>query len=251
MELYGLVTLVGVVVLLVLEPVLARNSLHHSRLDRWCNNIGLALTNEVIRFFLPLALALIAVDGPWQAFNASSLGLLWGTLLAFIIMDFSLYWVHRFSHELRWLWRLHRTHHSDLDMDVTTSFRHHPGEVGLKLILMSGFIGLLGFTPAHLLTYVLLHRGFALWSHSNIRMPESLERQLAKVLVTPRVHQIHHSAWQPETDSNYGQVLTLWDRLFKTYLSPDQVPCPARFGLENFRSDDDQRLSALFAQPIR
>lgn len=113
MGIYGLVTLVGVVLLLALEPILARNSLHYSRLDRWCNNIGLAFTNEVIRFCLPLALALVAVDGPWQAFNASSLGLLWGTLLAFIIMDFSLYWVHRFSHELHWLWRLHRTHHSD------------------------------------------------------------------------------------------------------------------------------------------
>lgn len=237
--------------LIALEPVFARNSLHHSRLDRWCNNIGLAFTNEAIRFFLPLALALIAVDGPWQAFNASSLGLLWGTLLAFFIMDFSLYWVHRFSHELGWLWRLHRTHHSDLDIDVTTSFRHHPGEVGLKLILMSAFIGLLGFTPAHLLTYVIAHRCFSLWSHSNIRLPEGLERQLTKVWVTPRVHQIHHSAHQPETDSNYGQVLTLWDRLFGTYISPEDVPCPARFGLEEFRSNEEQRLGALLAQPVR
>jgi len=110
MGIYGLVTLVGVVLLLALEPILARNPLHYSRLARWSNNIGLAFTNELIRFFLPLALALVAFDGPWRAFNASSLGLLWGTLLAFIVMDLSLYWVHRFSHELRWLWRLHRTH---------------------------------------------------------------------------------------------------------------------------------------------
>lgn len=251
MGIYGLVTLVGVALLLALEPVFARNPLHHSRLDRWSNNVGLAFANEVIRFFLPLALALVAIEGPWQAFNASSLGLLPGTLLAFILMDIGLYWVHRFSHEVRWLWRLHRIHHSDLDMDVTTSFRHHPGEVGLKLILVSGVVGVLGFTPAHLLTYVIAHRCFALWSHSNVNLPAGLERQLAKVLVTPRVHQIHHSAHQPETDSNYGQVLTLWDRLFGTYISPEDVPCPTRFGLEQFRSNEDQRLSALLAQPVR
>ena len=251
MGIYELVPLVGMLILLGLEPVIGRNRLQYSRLDRWSNNVGLAFINEALRFVFPLGLALIAVEMPWPGLNAGALGPIWGAVLAFFLMDFCLYWLHRASHRLGWLWRLHRLHHTDLDLDLTTNFRHHPGEVGINLIVISGLVGLLGFTPAHLLPYLLVQRCISLLSHSNVAFPVALERHLGELLVTPRVHQIHHSALQPETDSNYGQVFTLWDRLFRTYISPDTVPCPARFGLERFRAGKDQRLAALLSQPMQ
>jgi sterol desaturase/sphingolipid hydroxylase (fatty acid hydroxylase superfamily) len=248
---YELVTLVAIGLLMAAEGLLRRNPLTRPRYDRWMSNIGFGFANELIRGALPFFLSLLLIDAAWRPLDAGALGPLTGVLVAFVVLDLAIYWVHRVSHRLPWLWRLHRTHHCDLDVDVTTSFRHHPGEFCINLIFLYLLIGLCGFTPTQVLFYVLAYQCVSLWSHSNFRLPEKLENSLSVVLVTPRVHQIHHSAWRPQTDSNYGQIFTFWDRLFGTYTSPTVVSCPTRFGLEAFRSADEQRLRALMLQPVR
>jgi sterol desaturase/sphingolipid hydroxylase (fatty acid hydroxylase superfamily) len=153
---------------------------------------------------------------------------------------------HHCHSETPWLWRVHRVHHFDNVVDVSTGLRNHPVEL-LPVVLINASVAIMfGLLPWALITYGTAEALFALYSHANIRFPTSLDRTLRLVLVTPRIHAVHHSAHKPETDSNYGGVFTIWDRLFGTYCDL-RADCPEKmqFGLAELR---DQRVSDLWWQ---
>lgn len=226
--------------------------------SRWyqrLNNVVLMLINHLLsRLLIPGGLVAVAY---WS--SAQQLGLLtmmqapgWLMLLAGVLwLDFIAYGLHRVSHRLPWLWRLHRLHHSDLEVDVTTEFRHHPFEALLSLAVYSLAIVLGGLTAEAVMTYFLLSIPIVIISHANWLWPRVVDRWLRLLVVTPAMHRIHHSAWQPETDSNYGIVFPWWDRLLGTYRhEPRESYREMTLGLERFRGVKDQVLPRLLLNPF-
>jgi len=132
-----------------------------------------------------------------------------------LLLDYLGYTWHRLLHAPL-LWRLHRVHHSDLDMDLTTAWRFHFGEMLASIPWRAGLPALLGVRPASVLGFEAVFEACTAFHHSNWRLPFAVEHRLVRLLVTPRTHGIHHSQVQRETDSNFGVVLTLWDRLHRT-----------------------------------
>ncbi len=149
-------------------------------------------------------------------------------------------------HKVPLFWRLHRVHHLDTHLDISTSLRSHPGELVTNLIIVVPGTIVFGLTPWVLIIYELADSTVSLFSHANLRMPQNWDRWLRWVLVTPNMHSLHHSSYQPETDSNYGTVFTFWDRLFGTYRhAPLGGYDKLQIGLKEIR---DQRASDLWWQ---
>jgi sterol desaturase/sphingolipid hydroxylase (fatty acid hydroxylase superfamily) len=198
-------------------------------------NIGMGLINAAIAFLLPVSTVFSA---QWAArhgiglLNQLSLPATAAAAATVAVRSLATYMNHCLSHRLPWLWRIHRVHHSDTALDLSTGFRNHPLELAVLApwlaIVTIGF----GLDPLTLLAYETVAVAFALWDHANFRLPRRAERVLRTLVVTPAMHQLHHSAVQAETDSNYGDVFSLWDRLFGTYRSPDEAALAAmRIGL--------------------
>jgi sterol desaturase/sphingolipid hydroxylase (fatty acid hydroxylase superfamily) len=217
---------------------------------RWETNFGLGLINLALIPLVPIS-ALWASQ--WARSNeVGALNLLndrWW-LLAVIatiaIQSFANYAAHYLFHKTPWLWRLHRVHHFDTAVDVTTGLRNHPLEFLLMLFIEIPNAIIFGLLPWALICYGAAEALFSLFTHANIKMPTKLDRMIRLVFVTPRLHAVHHSSDRLETDSNYGGVFTIWDRLFGTYCDL-RADCPEQmqFGLPELQ---DQRASELWWQ---
>lgn len=153
------------------------------------------------------------------------------TLVALVLIDAWMHCWHRANHELSFLWRLHRTHHTDRDLDASSAFRFHPGEVLLSGLLRLGVIGVTGVGMGHLLLYEAILIPVILVHHGNIRLPGLLERGLRWMIVTPGMHHLHHLRVPEETDSNYSSVFSWWNRVGGTFREP-RSDTPVTFGLE-------------------
>ncbi len=137
-------------------------------------------------------------------------------LIAFLILDYANYLWHILNHKIPLLWRFHLVHHTDPDLDLTTAVRFHFGEMIGSLIFRGAFVFITGGSPLLIIIYEILFEAEILFHHSNIRLPIKAERLLNLLIVTPRMHGIHHSFYKNETDSNYSSILSIWDRLHKT-----------------------------------
>jgi sterol desaturase/sphingolipid hydroxylase (fatty acid hydroxylase superfamily) len=135
---------------------------------------------------------------------------------AFLLLDYALYWWHRFNHQSSRLWRFHAVHHADRDLDASTGLRFHFGEMALAALFKAAQVVVIGPEPAALRAWQSVLVASVVFHHSNLRLPPRLERRLAAVVVTPRMHGIHHSVAREETDSNYSSLLAWWDRLHRT-----------------------------------
>jgi sterol desaturase/sphingolipid hydroxylase (fatty acid hydroxylase superfamily) len=191
-----------------------------TRKSRWPTNLGLGVFFILLATLSPVTSLLAAnwaQEQGYGLFNFLGLPDWLAFILGFLARSFAGYCFHFFSHKLPVLWRLHRVHHSDDRLDVTTSLRAHP----LEFFLLVPFMGLVaiafGLAPAALIAYELAESINSLLTHANIRLPERIDRKLRLVFVTPNMHTAHHSSWQPETDSNYGNLFSFWDRLLGTY----------------------------------
>ena len=139
-----------------------------------------------------------------------------GLALDIALLDFLIYWWHRANHEVGFLWRFHEVHHLDRFLDTTSALRFHFGEVLLSALARAGVILLLGFPFSSVLAFEALVLFAAVFHHSNLRLPAGLERALARVVITPSIHWVHHHARRADTDSNYGTIFSFWDPLFGT-----------------------------------
>ena len=137
-------------------------------------------------------------------------------VIAFLLMDLSFYWWHWLNHRSRFLWRFHNVHHIDADLDVSTGFRFHFGEVAMSAVFRVVQVALIGISAPAFAAYELVFQINTLFQHSNVRLPIGLERVLSMVFVTPRMHGIHHSQVRGETNSNYSVVFSWWDRIHRT-----------------------------------
>ncbi len=176
----------------------------------------------------------------------------WATvLLAIVLLDLVIYAQHVLFHGVPALWRLHRMHHADLDVDVTTGVRFHPVEILLSIGIKLGAVAILGAPLLGVLLFEILLNVSSLFNHGNVRMPERLDRVARWLVVTPDMHRTHHSAVPSETNSNFGFNLPWWDRLFGTYRAAPAAGHEAmRLGLEQFRDPRDLRLDRMLLQPL-
>lgn len=171
-------------------------------------------------------------------------------ILAVLLLDLWTYAWHRLNHRLLFLWRFHRVHHSDPHMDVTTANRFHLGEIVLSSVLRIPLIFLLGIQLEQLAIYEMLMFAVVQFHHANVSIGGKWDRLLNWFIVTPFMHKVHHSRWQPETDSNYSSLLSVWDRLFRSFrTSPD--PASLRLGLDEFADARSQTLTGMLATPLK
>jgi sterol desaturase/sphingolipid hydroxylase (fatty acid hydroxylase superfamily) len=209
----------------------------------------------VSRIFLPtgaVGLALIAQRQGWGLFNALEWPSWAEVAISAIILDLAIYFQHRLFHGVPVLWRLHRMHHADLDVDATTGNRFHPIEILLSMAIKFGVIVAIGAPLLGVLLFEILLNGTSLFNHANIRVPTWLETVLRLVVVTPDMHRVHHSIHRDETDSNFGFNLPWWDRIFRTYRAqPRDGHDGITFGIQQFRDEKELRLLRMLAQPFR
>ena len=208
-----------------LEALAPRRARSLSRSRRWPTNLAITLLNTVALRGLAVLAPLLAIGA---ALDARSQG--WGLLnrldwpgwvelaLAVLILDLAIWMQHWVTHKVPLFWRFHRVHHADRDMDVTTGFRFHPVEILASMGLKIALVYLLGPSALAVLVFEILLSGTALFNHANLALPGPLDRALRLVLVTPDMHRVHHSIHREEHDGNYGFALSLWDRLFRTYV---------------------------------
>lgn len=221
---------------------------------RWLANFGLVAIGTVLMSVLKLSLlgaALWAQDFGFGLFNLVEAPAVVELGLAWLLLDVAIYAQHRAFHEIRWLWPLHRVHHSDVEFDVTTGLRFHPGELIVSQLFKIAVIVLLGAPWLAVLLFEIGLSSFSLFTHANLRLPTGLERALRWLFVTPDMHRIHHSTHRDEHDSNYGNLLSLWDRLLGSYTpAAREPPRDMRIGLKEFRVPSSQTLPSLLAQPL-
>jgi sterol desaturase/sphingolipid hydroxylase (fatty acid hydroxylase superfamily) len=170
-------------------------------------------------------------------------------IIASLIFDAWIYTWHRLNHVVPFFWRFHQVHHNDLEMDMSTALRFHPGEIFLSSMINVGIFLLFGITIELLVSYKLVFNINVLFHHSNIALPDTWDRVLRTVLVSPNMHRVHHSMKVEETNSNYSSVLTIWDRLFGSYRRSD--PQNIVFGLEYDRTPEKQSLKYLLLRPFK
>jgi sterol desaturase/sphingolipid hydroxylase (fatty acid hydroxylase superfamily) len=171
-------------------------------------------------------------------------------IAAFLLMDLTFYWWHIANHRIGFLWRFHNVHHIDPDLDVSTGFRFHFGEVGMSAAFRVMQVLLIGISMPAFAVYELVFQGNTLFHHSNLRLPIRLERLLNKVLVTPRMHGIHHSQVRRENNSNYGVVFPWWDRVHRT-LGLNIPQAEIAIGIPGYSQPDDNRLKNALLMPFR
>lgn len=212
----------GIFALMAVWELLApRRDLSTSRLLRWSNNLGLVFFNSIIlRLLFPAAavgMAVFAGQQGWGLFNYREVSFLVAVMASVVIMDFIIYLQHVMVHAVPILWRFHRVHHADLDFDVTTGARFHPFEIILSMLIKFAIILLLGPPLVAVVIFEVVLSTTAMFNHANVRLPQSLDRWLRWMVVTPDMHRVHHSIHDDETNSNFGFNLPWWDRLFGTY----------------------------------
>lgn len=233
-----------------------RRSLPRAR--RWLTNWAIVVVDSLTLRLLALVLPLLAVGAAldagaqaWGLFNRLSLSP-WVTVPATVlIFDLAIWAQHLLTHKVPLLWRFHRVHHADRDIDVTTAIRFHPVEIAFSMLIKIGLVYLLGAPAAGIVLFEIVLNGTAMFNHANIRLPLWLDTALRKVLVTPDMHRVHHSVHQHEHDSNYGFALSVWDRLFGTYVAqPAQGHEGMTTGLE-WQDERPGRLGWSLLLPFR
>ena len=170
-------------------------------------------------------------------------------LTSFLVFDCWTYWWHRINHRVPFLWRFHRMHHSDPDVDVTTAGRFHVGEIVFSSSIRILFIPLFGFPIEAVVLYDFVQLPVIAFHHANISVSAGIDRALRMVLVTPFMHKVHHSRLREETDSNYSSILSVWDRIFGSFVEKEKYTT-ITFGLTGFDSDRTQSLPGLLRTPL-
>src|SRR5262245_50881239 len=241
-------------VLAVAERMAPRRRGSLDRWLRWPTNYFLTLINLIAMGALPVSFvgaAIWAEKNGWGVFNWIHLPLLVVITATLIVRGFISFSTHYLMHLVPMFWRVHRVHHLDTEFDVSTTVRFHPLEFFIQSVPGVAIVVTFGLAPWVLMSYELLDVAVTLWSHSNLRLPVAVDRLLRYVIVTPDLHRVHHSAWKPETNSNFGAVFPIWDLVFGTFRAvPRDAHERMRLGLDEMHGPDAQRPLWLLMSPL-
>jgi sterol desaturase/sphingolipid hydroxylase (fatty acid hydroxylase superfamily) len=227
---------------------------HFSMLHRFVRNFVLSIPGfAVVRLAMlpiPLAVAAWAQDRHIGLLNWLALPGWAAAIATFLLMDYAYWWWHRTNHMVPLFWRFHNVHHTDLDLDVSTAARFHFGEMILSIGFLSLAVMVFGIAPIMLVGFFITLEVATLFHHSNWRLPIKLERLLNLIIVTPRMHGIHHSIVQRETNSNWGTIFCWWDKLHRT-LRRDVPQDAITIGVAGYREEHELTLGKLFSLPFQ
>jgi sterol desaturase/sphingolipid hydroxylase (fatty acid hydroxylase superfamily) len=239
---------------LVGEQFSPRRRRYKAASRRWIGNVSLGLFSNgilVLPALIPLTAAFASEITPVGLLNLVELPPGLRVLIAIVVLDGVAYAQHRLLHRVDLLWRLHLVHHSDLEIDATTTFRHHPAEAIFNGVVVGVVILAIGFSPAEVVAYTWVAFVIELLAHANFALPSRLSAVLGRLIVTPEFHRVHHSRENAEANANFGQAFSIWDFLFGT----EQVRTPddrrhLEFGLDVFRDPKFSLPHYLLAQPL-
>jgi sterol desaturase/sphingolipid hydroxylase (fatty acid hydroxylase superfamily) len=258
---WRLAIFVGVLlVMAAIELLWPKRKLSVSKGRRWLTNLGIAgIDTLVLRGMALLAVPVAAVAAAYVA-QSRGLGLLnqvawpgWIKLIvSLLVLDLAIWAQHLVSHKVPIFWRLHQVHHTDRDIVVTTAVRFHPIEIALSMLWKIVVVVPLGASPFAVFLFEVILNACAMFNHANIALPAWLDRVLRFFIVTPDMHRVHHSVLRREHDRNYGFNLSLWDRLFGTYLGePEAGQLGMTIGLPPYQSEAPTRLGWSLWLPFR
>ena len=243
------------VLLAASEKFWPRRPLTVSKTERWCGNLTIILMNNLLVILVfplaPFGIAVMAQNSGWGLFNQIKLSGPLEIAASLLLLDLVIYLQHRMFHRVRVFWRIHRMHHTDLDLDVSSGIRFHPLEITLSLVIKMLAVVVLGTPPFAVLLFEILLNATSMFSHANLRIPLAIDHWLRMALVTPDMHRVHHSVIPRETDSNFGFNLPWWDRLFGTYKAqPRDGHERMVIGLKEFRNLRELGLRQLLLIPF-
>jgi sterol desaturase/sphingolipid hydroxylase (fatty acid hydroxylase superfamily) len=243
-----------------LELALPMRQRREPRARRWSTNLLIAGVGVALVRVLALVAAPLVATGAALFAEQRDLGSLnqfdgpaWlEVLAAVVVLDGLIYLQHVATHKVPLLWRLHRMHHADRDIDVTTGIRFHPIEIGLSMLYKSAAVILLGASPLAVVLFEVILNGTTMFNHTNVRLSGWLDRVLRSLIVTPDMHRIHHSVQRREHDTNHGFALSIWDRVFGTYTAePEGGHLGMTVGLSEYQSEAPSRLGWSLGLPFQ
>lgn len=226
----------------IAETLLSKRARTLPRVKRVFTNLTMmGLSSVLLALAFPMiaiGTAAFAAEKNWGVFNLTAWPIWLEFILAMIIFDFTIWAQHVATHKIPLLWRLHKVHHADRDIDVTTGLRFHPIEIALSMLYKMGIVLALGPSVLAVLIFEIILNGCALFNHSNLKLPPKLDRFLRLILITPDFHRVHHSATESETNRNYGFSVPWWDWLFRTYQAqPEKGHNEMTIGLSQYQSE--------------
>ncbi len=248
-----LLPLITFIVFSVLERFIPLQEKYFSKLKRLLVNGSMGIIGYLLS--APIALTVIIFSTNLSQEMNFGLHLLdirpvYKFFLSFLGLDLSIYLWHRLNHKISVLWRFHNVHHIDTEMDAATAFRFHFGELILSSLFRSVVLFLCGIKLVDLVLFEVLVTSCAIFHHSNIRLPNGFEKIIQSVIISPRLHQLHHSRKLKELNSNYGTILSLWDRLFKSFTKIDYRNNP-KLGIPNYNDQTKQSIRNLLILPFQ
>jgi len=244
------------IVMGIFEDYFPRRKLSVNKTQRWKSNLSLIFLNSLLlRIFLPISgisLAFFLQNKNIGLFNIIKLPQYIELILSLLILDFAIYYQHKIFHSYKILWRLHKIHHTDLDIDTTTGIRFHPIEIIISMMLKLIIITIFGISAVAFFVFEIILNSASLFNHSNVNIPVRLDKFLRIFLVTPDMHRVHHSVIRKETNSNYGFSVPWWDYLVKTYIrQPKEGHEKMSIGLKEYREEKKLGLLSLLIIPFQ
>ncbi len=239
----------------VWEMAAPRRMLATGKAGRWFSNLVIVFINtillRVIFPVVPVGLAVVAGASGWGLLNGINMPSWMEFIIALVLLDLAMYLQHVMFHVMPPLWRLHLVHHTDLDIDVTTGLRFHPFEIIITLMARLAAVSVIGPDPLAVAVYEIVLNGMVMFNHGNVRLPAGADGILRYVAVTPDMHRVHHSVIIRETNSNFGFIMSWWDRIFGTYR---QEPAAGHEGMEiglsQYRDEGELSLPRLMILPV-
>ncbi|MGP8153496.1 MAG: sterol desaturase family protein [Smithella sp.] len=222
---------------------------------RWINNLLLSLTGTVISRIIfpifPVGVALFCVEKKWGLLNYYHFPPWIALICGIVLLDLTIYLQHMMFHLAPVFWRLHKVHHIDQDIDVTTGLRFHPLEIILSMMIKISVVAAIGASPVSVVIFEILLNGTTMFNHGNLNIPRAADSLIRLLIVTPDMHRVHHSVIRKETNSNYGFNFSWWDRIFNTYKkAPDGGHEHMKIGLNGYHELKYLQLLPMLTVPF-
>lgn len=245
----------GIVVFWVAEGVLPLFSFQYRKVPHAGLNLFFTLTTAIIGFGMAgllLAASNFVSSNQFGLLYIIELPLWAQVVIGILLLDcIGAYFIHFVEHKVKWMWKFHVVHHSDTTVDVTTGLRHHPGETVFRITFTIMAVMVVGAPMGIIMLYQSLSVLFAHLTHANINMPQRVDRMLSFVFVTPNMHKVHHHFEQPLTDTNYGNIFSIWDRVFGTYAYVEDTRS-LNYGIDtHMKQEENTSLGNLLAIPFQ